>query len=272
MGLRGTSKPAVISAQRCGRLGATFSLQWFLGFHDNKAFGLSYSALLQSPDLLHHNIPCIIKVSLYMYTRSIWLQMVLEFNLRSTWRHQLWELWNALGGRCGGKLLFLPSPFSCVGGNWWWQSSDTGITETKWGTVSINLASSGVDRHHHIIPNTPSIFPSSWSYALLLNFHKSTQLVWFLTDTSAVFIDPCNLCSSLWPGTSWYTLTIFLHSSSQNHYFSKIAFRCIVRCGRMLIMGCLPSSATISPHRDGVNRVMHFEAVVEVICRWTCRW
>jgi hypothetical protein len=32
--------------------------QWFLGFHNHKAFRLSYSSLLQSQDSLSHNIAC----------------------------------------------------------------------------------------------------------------------------------------------------------------------------------------------------------------------
>jgi hypothetical protein len=53
----GTAKPA---AQLCGRLGAVFSKQWFVGFHKHKAFRLSESSLLQSQDLLPHNIAGII--------------------------------------------------------------------------------------------------------------------------------------------------------------------------------------------------------------------
>jgi len=47
-------------------------------------FVLSYSSLLQSQDSLHHHMACIISVSLYVYIRSIWPQMVLEHNRRST--------------------------------------------------------------------------------------------------------------------------------------------------------------------------------------------
>jgi hypothetical protein len=130
-GLRGTSNRADTSVQLCGRLGATCSLQWFLRFHDNKAFGLSYSALLQSPYLLHHNIPCIIKVTVYMYIWSIWLHTVLEGNWRSTLRQQLGELCDALGGHCGGKHLSSSSPFSLGEGNRWWGSGGTWITKTE---------------------------------------------------------------------------------------------------------------------------------------------
>jgi len=51
---------AETAAQLCGRLGAVFSKQWFLGFHMHKAFRLSYSSLLQSQDLLPHNMAWII--------------------------------------------------------------------------------------------------------------------------------------------------------------------------------------------------------------------
>ena len=55
------------SAQVCGRLIAIFSQQWFLGFHDHKAFPVSDSSLLQSQDSLHHNMACIIYLSLSIY-------------------------------------------------------------------------------------------------------------------------------------------------------------------------------------------------------------
>jgi hypothetical protein len=47
-------------------------------------------------------------------------------------------------------------------------------------TVSIYLGYPGVDGHHLVIRNTPSMFPSSWLYAMLPSFHRSTQFVWFI--------------------------------------------------------------------------------------------
>jgi len=76
--LQDTSRAAKTAAQLSGRLGAILSQQWFL--HNYKAF-----RLLQSQDSLHCNIACIISVSVYIYIQSIWLQMVLEHNWRSTW-------------------------------------------------------------------------------------------------------------------------------------------------------------------------------------------
>jgi len=61
-------------------------------------FVLSYSSLLQLQYLLHHNMACIIWVFLYIYIRSIWPQIVLEPNRRSTWTH------------CGGRICFSPPP------------------------------------------------------------------------------------------------------------------------------------------------------------------
>ena len=54
-------------------------------------FILLYSSLLQSQDSLHHNMPCIILVCLYIYILSIWPQMVLEHNRSSTWTRPLRE-------------------------------------------------------------------------------------------------------------------------------------------------------------------------------------
>ena len=101
--LLGTSRAAETAAQLCARLCAVFSQQWCWGFNNHKAFCLSYSSLLQSQDLLHHHMACIIYVSLHIYIQSIWLQMVVKHDRRSTWRHPLRELREApLGGRCGG--------------------------------------------------------------------------------------------------------------------------------------------------------------------------
>ena len=55
-------------------------------------FVLSYLSLLQSQDSLHHNTAWIISVSLYIYIRSIWPQIVLEHNRRSTRPRPLIEL------------------------------------------------------------------------------------------------------------------------------------------------------------------------------------
>jgi len=80
-------------------------------------------SLLQSQDSLHHNMGCIIYVSVYIYIRSIWLQMVVEHIWRSTWTRPLTELRNTpLGGYCGETTgrerreptINNPAHFSCV--------------------------------------------------------------------------------------------------------------------------------------------------------------
>jgi len=43
------------------------SHQWFLGFHNHKVFHQSFWSLLQSQDSRHHNMACILLVSLYIY-------------------------------------------------------------------------------------------------------------------------------------------------------------------------------------------------------------
>ena len=132
------------------------------------------------------------------------------------------------------------------------------------------MGHSGVDRHHRILRNSHSIFHSSWSHTLLLSIHRSTHFVWFFTDSCPAFIDPRNLCGSSWPGIHSYPLTLYLHCSSQNCCFSRMPFGCVARCGGMLMIGCLPASSTISPHRDRVNLQMHFEAVIDRVGR--CTW
>jgi len=67
-----------------------------------------------------------------------------------------------------------------------------------------------------------------------------------------------------------YLLTHILRSSSQNQSIWSIPFRCHVRCGGMLMIGCLPSGSTDSPHRDQVNLEMHSEGVIKQV--WRCTW
>ena len=78
VGLQETSRAPESSVQvsrrpllkLCGWLDAIFSQQWFLGFHNHRVLCLSYSSLLQWQDWLHHNVACIIEVSLYKYIWS----------------------------------------------------------------------------------------------------------------------------------------------------------------------------------------------------------
>jgi len=69
-GLQETSTAAYIPAQLCRRLSAVISQQWLLGFHNHEAFRVSDSPLLQSQDSLHHNMACIIYLSLSLYIHT----------------------------------------------------------------------------------------------------------------------------------------------------------------------------------------------------------
>jgi len=90
-----------------------------------------------------------------------------------------------------------------------------------------------------------------------------------LTSSFHDFVDPRN-CVDPRSRVVSYLLTLILHSSSQNRSVSRIPFGCHARCGGMLMMGCLPSSSTVSPHCDRVNSEMHSEAVIERV--WRCTW
>jgi len=106
---------------------------------------------------------------------------------------------------------------------------DTGIIEMDRATGSIYLGVPGVDRHHLILQNTNSIFPSTSSHALSPSIQRSTQCVYFV----------------YWPGTTSYTPSHVLCSWSQNCSFSQITFGCHERWGGVLVMGSLPSSPTV---------------------------
>jgi len=70
-GLWETSRATETSGWLCGSIHAVFSQQSFIGFHNHKAFHLSYLSLLQSPDSLHHNMICTIYHSLSLYIHTV---------------------------------------------------------------------------------------------------------------------------------------------------------------------------------------------------------
>ena len=117
---------------------------------------------------------------------------------------------------------------------------DTGITETDSVTGCIYLGDARVDRHHRIIRNTHSFIPRSRSHTPLPSFHRSTHFVWFIMAKYPI-ISSHSLPTLLEP--EW----LFLRHA---------------RCGGVVMMGCLPSSSTFSPHHDRVNIGMHSEAVI----------
>jgi len=121
-------------------------------------------------------------------------------------------------------------------------------------TESIHLGDPGVDRHHRIIRNTHFFFPSSWSHAPLPSFHGSTQFVWFIMAG--------------YPFISSHPLPTLLELEPLFPTNSPFGYH--ARCGGVLMMGCLPSSSTVSPHHDRVNLEMHSEAVIELV--WTYTW
>ena len=126
-----------------------------------------------------------------------------------------------------------------------YTDGDTGITETDSVTGSIYLGEARVDRHHRIIRNTHSFFPRSSSHAPLLSFHRSTKFVWFIMAG--------------YPVISSHPLPTLL---KPERLFLRNA-----RCRGVLIMGCLPSSSTVSPHHDGVKLEMHSKAMIMEIWR-----
>ena len=71
--LRRRREQRTTSVQLCGRLNAVFWQQWFMTFHNHKAFCVSDSSLLQSQDSLHHNMACILYLShsIYIHTANL---------------------------------------------------------------------------------------------------------------------------------------------------------------------------------------------------------
>jgi len=108
----------------------------------------------------------------------------------------------------------------------WWVYGDSGITEVDWATGSMYLRDPGEDRRH----------------VILLSYNEIHNLTFPTFDLTRDFVDPHSRVVS-------HLLTLFLRSSSQNRSFSRIPFGCRERCGGVLMMGSLPSSSAISPHR-----------------------
>jgi len=95
-------------------LGAYSSRRWVLQFHNNIAFRLSYSALLQSKDFLYHKMVFIIYLSQSIYIQTVnqaadrtqeqsedHLLMPIESTLGCTWRLWSCELSDALDDHVG---------------------------------------------------------------------------------------------------------------------------------------------------------------------------
>jgi len=88
--LRKTSRQAETAAQLCSILRdcCAKSVEDLVSdSHSSGSFITTRHFVLSYLSLLHHNIACIIWVSLYIYIQSIWPQIVLEHNRRSTWTH-----------------------------------------------------------------------------------------------------------------------------------------------------------------------------------------
>ena len=151
-----------------------------------------------------------------------------------------------------------------------YTDGDTGIMAMDSVTGSIYFEYAGVDRHHPDIRNTHSVFPSSQSYALLPSFRGSTQYVSNLTLSCQLFIDRRISFGSSRPGIRSYPLTLFLRYSTQNHSLSRIPFGYHARCCGVLMMGCLTSSSSVSPHRDQLNLEMLSNAGINRV--WRCTW
>ena len=149
-----------------------------------------HMSLLQSKDSLHHNMISNMDLTLYI---NIWhsrvtrgtlvvancgnLEMQLEaivegISVSHHCRHSVRQ------GEAGVAIRKYLDNRGRHG-----ASGDTGTMKMEPATESIFLGDSGVVRHHLMIQNTHSIFPSSWSHAMMWSVHCSTQFVWLFTHS-----------------------------------------------------------------------------------------
>jgi hypothetical protein len=102
---------------------------------------------------------------------------------------------------------------------------------------SISPADPGVDRHHLI--SIPSYHP--------MKIHNLSCPTLGFT-CSVRHVDP-RICVDHQHRQVSYLLTRFHCSSKHNYLVSGNPFGCLERCGRVLLVGSLPSSSIVSPQR-----------------------
>jgi len=114
----------------------------------------------------------------------------------------------------------------------WWGYVGRGVTEVETVTLSTYSADPRVDRHHLI---------SILSYHTM-KIHTLSFPTFGLTRCVQDFMYPqCQVASFL--------LTRFLHSSNQHSPFLWIPFWSHERCGRVLMIGFVPSHSIVSLQR-----------------------
>ena len=89
----------------------------------------------------------------------------------------------------------------------------------------------------------------------LPSIHRSTQFVWFIIAGYP--------CRSSHPLPMLLELEPLFPTNSPCGYHA--------RCGRVLMVGYLPSSSTVSPHHDRVNFETHSTGVMEWVWKYTWR-
>ena len=131
---------------------------------------------------------------------------------------------------------------------------DTRVTEVDRVTESIYLAVPGVDRHWHLI---------SISSYHSMTIHTLSFPTLVLTHSVRDFMDPQSQ-------VVWYVLTQYLCSSNQKRSFWWIPFGFHKRCGRVLMVGSLPSSSIVSAQRPPSGASLSsFNRRVQVLL-WLC--
>jgi len=205
-------------------------------------------------------------VSVYIYIRLIWLQAVFKRSQRITWRRQLSELRDALGGHCGEKICFsLPPPFNLAGGSRRVAYSDAGITETDWATRGGGVGRYRVVYRLHLsIRNTHSL-----SFPALGPLHSCRD-----------FIDPRNFCGSSQLGTTSYRLTLSSNTPTRTTVSQEITSDAnrALPFHRTIVVWTLSCPWRLWSSESGdalggharVNSEMQLDAVSDRI--WRCTW
>jgi len=140
----------------------------------------------------------------------------------------------------------------------------------------------GVDRHHLILHNTHSIFPSSWSHALWMTFHWSKQFGWFLTLLQSVH----QFTQCVWFSMAGYSYVashpsplfgkpVLLSPKNYNAMPRKVQWSIddllsAFNLYRVITEWLIGLRDTLWGH-DEVGMQIHLEVVIECVGRYTWR-
>ena len=188
--------------------------------------------------------------------------------------HCCWTIWlhfcsiSMNAGHGGGKTCFSsPLPLNMAEGSWRGANGNTGITERDSRMVGIRRYRDNGDRRSDkgaygdtkvtemdsatgsIYLRHPAVDRNHFNLLSYNKIHTFSVPAFGLTCYFRAFLDRCNcVVSHCW--VVFYLLTLLVPSLSRNNSFSRSRLGFHKRCGRVFMMGSVPSSSVISPKME----------------------